>query len=1112
MDKCKFLMTSSDCFRSQSASDAPGCVHCWREGLSARPTGPDATKQSQQSQFPLKLTRSAEMKLFEDGTKMANCSSQTQSQVSAPRGKLDKAGVLPPLLGDPVCFFWRDNASNASRSEPANATLASPQPQHRRDGDRCQRTTMGADLFASQDLVDRPGCFRCWRDSSAAQPKQHQRSVQQQQECNKSQAGYNCFQSVKTVDQPGCFQCWREGAGRRNLGLGEEKEKAIAGSSPSPEKAAEPGSLAVENLQNSNLTACDKDDVGYSCFRSRNVSDKPGCLACWKDQESRKSLWQPLPGLVNAARKASDSLEATLEKSSEDLRQPLQMLANAVQPDRKQEPLLSQKGSVTAPLQRLLSAVQPDGKQEPLLSQKGSVTAPLQKLVSAVQPDGKQEPWLSQKGSVTAPLQKLVSTVQPDGKQEPLLSQKGSVTAPLEKMVSAVQPDGKQEPWLSQKGSVTAPFEKMVSTVQPDGKQEPWISQKGSVTAPLQRLASAVKPDGKPPLLSQMGSVTVNEQSQNLQHSQSGQKSESSPVQAALNLGKSQFWQPLREWANSKPSLNPGNSEKGKGKQGQAAVRSPDSKGQQKGKKTFLFSPHYHHNKHIHWSLQKTDGAENLKQCEEKHDVSSLLTPPSTFLTNAQDASSDSAKKRFALPKSLELLSPPEKENKPASSGAPASSGTSNTKPMSSGVTGSATTGSYYTSGSQTASKEQTSAGTKPRSGSPDPASSSPPGKEMSPASTDPPASGAGSSPADSAPESLPSPAGVGSSATASAPQSSPPPASAGSSSPKQSHAKKVDEVVEKTSPTEVKEPPKTVQPASKAAQKDGEAAKSGEPNGASAEKEEDTHKSVELPVASADKDQTPPKSAKTHEGDHHVHGAGHENHETKQESSHGSHDFEQEMGRVLKCRFHRYGCEFVKEAWEHENECEFRQVECPDLKCSEKVCLKDLLDHIKAEHPFALWLGEVTEDYISRQYWNIKSDTNFKNITNTWVLTIWEFDGKYFISVFTRVEMKWYSWVYIVSHMLDARLYEYDIRIRNPDRNSANSYKGIVHPIDESSEAIRKSHNCFVITDDTVKHYMTKKGLPEERIQEGYDYRLPIEYKISRIRDDPMSGRKDEA
>ena len=108
--------------------------------------------------------------------------------------------------------------------------------------------------------------------------------------------------------------------------------------------------------------------------------------------------------------------------------------------------------------------------------------------------------------------------------------------------------------------------------------------------------------------------------------------------------------------------------------------------------------------------------------------------------------------------------------------------------------------------------------------------------------------------------------------------------------------------------------------------------------------------------------------------------------------------------------------------------------------------------------------------------------------------------NDEFFISVFVRENFHWFSWVYMVSHSHDSREWEYDIRVAKPGYGSAYSYVGRVHPIDERGSRIRRSSNCFVITDNTVKSFMTKEGLPEARRREGYDFRLPVEYRINRV------------
>ncbi len=201
-----------------------------------------------------------------------------------------------------------------------------------------------------------------------------------------------------------------------------------------------------------------------------------------------------------------------------------------------------------------------------------------------------------------------------------------------------------------------------------------------------------------------------------------------------------------------------------------------------------------------------------------------------------------------------------------------------------------------------------------------------------------------------------------------------------------------------------------------------------------------------------------------------------------------------------VQCEYHKYGCDFKQMPWNHINECKFRPVPCPDLKCTEYIPEVKLLKHIGQKHPFSLWLGKLGEGYIAKQFWNINSKLNFKeNMSNTWVLTIWDYDGQSFIAVLTRKKMHWYSWVYVVGHMLIAKQYEYTITMSNAKKKTTSMFQGQVHPIEDLSDTVIKSHNCFVASDQTVKKFLTKEGVTDKKITEGYDYRLPIEYCVTR-------------
>ncbi len=178
------------------------------------------------------------------------------------------------------------------------------------------------------------------------------------------------------------------------------------------------------------------------------------------------------------------------------------------------------------------------------------------------------------------------------------------------------------------------------------------------------------------------------------------------------------------------------------------------------------------------------------------------------------------------------------------------------------------------------------------------------------------------------------------------------------------------------------------------------------------------------------------------------------------------------------------------------------RAVQCPDLKCGDMVPLSSLVLHIRERHPFALWLGELKDGYVSRQYWYLNSKTSFRKVSNTWVLTIMSYKGHHFAALFTKDERRFYSWVYILSHARDAAKFFCEISVSDSDGSHGGTYlfRGKVHPIDEKSDDIRRWGDCLILERETVMQCMTNVGLPNDRRQQGYDFRLPTEYILSSV------------
>ena len=200
--------------------------------------------------------------------------------------------------------------------------------------------------------------------------------------------------------------------------------------------------------------------------------------------------------------------------------------------------------------------------------------------------------------------------------------------------------------------------------------------------------------------------------------------------------------------------------------------------------------------------------------------------------------------------------------------------------------------------------------------------------------------------------------------------------------------------------------------------------------------------------------------------------------------------------GKRVLCKFQERGCDFIHTVTNHEDVCPYRPVSCPYLKCEELVSAVDVVEHLKSTHPSIVWLGEIQKGFMSRQNWYLNLDS-FRG-RNAWVPTVCERNGLSFVMILSRESNGvWCSWIYILSHRYDSTKYSYKARIQNMKRASGYNYYGRIHPIDTSYRDIIETKDCFTISDDVVKAYMTDVGEEAEQFQQGYPHRLSIEYNI---------------
>ena len=135
-------------------------------------------------------------------------------------------------------------------------------------------------------------------------------------------------------------------------------------------------------------------------------------------------------------------------------------------------------------------------------------------------------------------------------------------------------------------------------------------------------------------------------------------------------------------------------------------------------------------------------------------------------------------------------------------------------------------------------------------------------------------------------------------------------------------------------------------------------------------------------------------------------------------------------------------------------------------------------------------------------QYWNIRSYKNFGAVSIPWVLTLWHYDGNIFANMFQKHNGLWYDWIYVFGGSLKAKQYSIEILLHRPEGSSPLLYKDTVRSIDEKAQVIRMQKDCLVMDDSVVEYYMTNIDLPKERQIEGYDFRLPMHYRVFRSND----------
>eukprot|EP00092_Neocalanus_flemingeri_P064326 GFUD01078041.1.p1 GENE.GFUD01078041.1~~GFUD01078041.1.p1 ORF type:complete len:183 (-),score=36.19 GFUD01078041.1:142-666(-) len=143
----------------------------------------------------------------------------------------------------------------------------------------------------------------------------------------------------------------------------------------------------------------------------------------------------------------------------------------------------------------------------------------------------------------------------------------------------------------------------------------------------------------------------------------------------------------------------------------------------------------------------------------------------------------------------------------------------------------------------------------------------------------------------------------------------------------------------------------------------------------------------------------------------------------------------------------------------EHEDECEFRTVPCPDTACKKKILLKKLEAHIKTVHPPTKFESEI---YEARLVTKLKPNINY-------YLQVLESDKVQFYPQCVKRNGVMYFWVKIKGGPSLASQYKFSAKAENETTGYSMEFTGPVHPVDLEMDQVMKTDDFLRMSDKNV-------------------------------------------
>jgi hypothetical protein len=160
-----------------------------------------------------------------------------------------------------------------------------------------------------------------------------------------------------------------------------------------------------------------------------------------------------------------------------------------------------------------------------------------------------------------------------------------------------------------------------------------------------------------------------------------------------------------------------------------------------------------------------------------------------------------------------------------------------------------------------------------------------------------------------------------------------------------------------------------------------------------------------------------------------------------------------------------------------HESECRFRLVHCPESSCREELSLNMLVRHIQNQHqsdrqannpPVVTIVGNLSRECFSlggdyfEDSFSITPFEHFQIGSEHFFSQIWRTDD--------RLEGQWFFWVYYLGSRREAQNYDFSITLGTRDV-ARQTYRATTVSIDDFSfDSLTRNGKPYVLTDYAVE------------------------------------------